>query len=183
MGAVGILPGSVSAKGFTLSVEVEVEETDETEGEGKSENEGMGLLALNLPVGWTVTSARYKSPNEDSFRALHSLPQAAGRVAESFPREAGWWWAFGSNTTKIATGKHVFGAEFDVLVPKRTKAGEFGVFATILSEGLDELPAPQKFKVELKGKKTKLQPLKIGQPHLREEQEAPKGAADKGSAG
>lgn len=183
LGSVGVLPGSASPKGFTLTVEIEVEETDDTEGEGKSEQSGKGLLAMSLPAGWKVTGARYKSPKEDTVRALYTLPQAAGAVAERFPKEQGWWWAFGSNTTSIAKGKHTFQAEVDVVVPKRTKGGELAILATVLNEDLEDLPAPQRFEIKLKGKATTLTPLKDKGSHLPPQPAAPKGADEKGSAG
>jgi len=183
LGSVGVLPGSASPKGFTLTVDIEVEETDDTEGEGKSEQSGKGLLAMSLPAGWKVTAARYKAPNESAVRALYTLPQAAGAVAERFPKEKGWWWAFGSNTTSIPKGKHTFQAEFDVLVPKRTKGGELGVLATVLNDELEDLPAPQRFKIHLKGKATSLTPIKDKGSHLPEKPAAPAGADEKGNAG
>ena len=188
MGKVGVKEGSVSPKGFTLTVDIEVEETDETEGEDESgsprqRQTGKGMLALNLPAGWTIVSARMQSPLEDSVRALNGLPQSAAGVAEVFPDEGGNWWAFGSNTVAVPKGNWTFPVEIEIAVPKKTKGGQLSVLSNILSDDFSDLPAAKKFDIGLKGRKATISSATDDAPHLPEEEVAPEGTDDKGSAG
>ncbi len=152
LGEVRVKPGSSSKTGFTLQTTILVEETEETEGEDKSRQSGKGLLALHLPAGWTVSGARMKAPTESTVRALWAAPQAAGAFSEAFPQTGGVWWAFSSATQEIARGAHTYELEVDVVVPKKTKEGSFGVSVTVLSDDLKDLPAPVAFEVALAGK-------------------------------
>lgn len=145
-------PGSVSATGFTLSAEVVVEETDDTEGEGQKRQSGKGLLGVQVPAGWTVTAARIRSPKETTDRALFASPQGAAAFAEAFPNTGGVWWGFASPNQEIAKGVWTYALEVDVVVPKKTKAGDVSLSASILSEDLSELTAPMQYGVTWKGK-------------------------------
>lgn len=150
---VGLKDGSVSPAGFTLTATVIAEELDDTTAEGATPTEGRGLIGVLLPAGWKVTAARMKSPTEGSVRTLVGVPQAAAAYGHSFPQDPGEWWAFASNTQAISTGRWTYEVELDVTVPKKTKGGLVGVSAGVFNDSFDELPAPAKYDVVLKGKK------------------------------
>ena len=156
LGDVAVKGGSVSSTGFTLTADLLVEEKDATEGEDSTPQTGRGMLALNLPVGWTVAAARVKSPQESAVRTLVPVPQAAIAHAETFPLESGAWWAFASNEQAVPQGAWTYPVELDITIPKKTKSGAFGLSAGIFKETLDELVAPAKFEITFKGKKATL---------------------------
>ena len=188
LGKVGIKDGSVSPKGFTLTVGIEVEETDETEGEdeagtARQRQSGKGMLAINLPPGWKIVGARLQSPLEDSPRSLNGLPQSAASVAEIFPEEGGNWWAFGSNTVDVPKGNWAFPVELEIVVPKRTKEGRVSVLANVLSDDYSDLPGAKRYEIKLKGRKATITGAVDDSPHVPEAPKPPEGSDDKGSAG
>jgi hypothetical protein len=158
LGRVATKAGSVSPAGFTLTAEIIVSETDETEGADQQRQSGKGLLGVHVPAGWTVTAARLRAPDETVDRALFAAPQGAAAYAESFPTTGGVWWAFASPTRDVPMGDWTYNVEIDVAVPKKTKTGEIGISASILSDDLSELSAPRQFGVTLKGKALELAP-------------------------
>ena len=178
LGDVKIKPGSSSPTGFTLQATVVVEETDDTEGADQTRQSGKGLLGLHLPTGWSVTGARMQAPSESTGRTLWAAPQAAGAFSESFPSTGGVWWAFSSATQEIPKGKHTYGVEVDVVVPKKTKRGDFGLSATILSDDLKDLPAPVAFDLTITGKSVTL--AKRGPVAPAPSQQGPTGKAPSG---
>ncbi len=157
LNSVTVKDGSISATGLTLKAAVLVEETEEVDAEAGTMNEGRGLLAIYLPVGWSVAAGRMKSPQESVARSLVPVPQIAVQFGETFPTVPGQWWAFASNTQAVPTGKWTHEVELDIKYPKRTKAAELGVSVGVFNDNLDEVPAPVIFDLKVKGKKATLQ--------------------------
>ncbi len=158
LGNVTIKEGSVTATGFTIAAEVVVEEVDDTEGQDATASEGRGLIALDLPVGWKVTGARIKSPQEGSVRALIAAPQAAAAFGETFPLEPGQWWAWATINQSVPKGRWVHELEFDIEFPKKTKGGAVGLSVGTFSEDMKELVAPTWFDAKLKARRVVLTP-------------------------
>lgn len=158
LGNVAIKDGSVTATGFTMTAEVIVEELDDTEGQDATASEGRGLIGLDLPVGWTVTGARIKSPQEGSVRALIAAPQAAPAFGEAFPLDPGQWWAWATINQAVPKGRWVHQLEFDIQFPKKTKGGAVGLSVGTFSEDLKELVAPTWFEAKLKARRVVLTP-------------------------
>jgi len=187
LGGVALKAGSVSPTGFTLVTQIVVEETDEVE----TPTEGKGMLAVLVPEGWRVVDARMTSPLEGSVRRLTPVPQAALAHGETFPNEPGMWWGFGSNTQAIPQGRYDYTVEIDVEVPKKTKSGLIGISAGVWNDSMDELTAPAKYEIKLKGRKGELKSLGNAPaaaepayaPPAEEEDPEGKGGNDKASAG
>lgn len=182
LGGVTVSDGSVSATSLTLKAAVVVEETEEVSADAGSMNEGRGLLAVYLPVGWSVAAGRMKSPQESVPRSITPVPQIAVQFGETFPTVPGQWWAFASNTQGVPTGSWTHEVELDITFPKKSKAAEIGVSVGVFNDNLDEVPSPVVFDLTIKGKKATLKARAFKAPPLPGPDPAA-GNTDKASAG
>jgi hypothetical protein len=159
LGAISVRSGSVGATSLILDLSVLVEETDPVgTPDGGEPQSGRGMVALELPIGWTVTRATMSSPLEQTPRALIPAPQAAVAFGEAFPETGGAFWALASSTQTIPQGSHAYPVEIEVSFPKRSKGGKIGIAAAIFQDQMTDLPAPQEFELAIRGRNATLAP-------------------------